>query len=46
MKNKMMNNLKRKINRGMRKSNMLMEMAEDFKDLVSNAKNFNNNKKK
>ncbi len=44
MKSKMMNNLKRKINRGMRKSNVLMEMAQDFMDLVSNAKSFKNNK--
>lgn len=44
MKSKMMNNLKRKINRAMRKGNILMEMAEDFKDLVSNAKNMNKKK--
>lgn len=44
MRNKMMENIKRKINRGMRKNHMLMEMAEDFKDLVSNAKNMNKKK--
>lgn len=44
MKNTMMNNIKRKINKGMRKSNFLMEMAEDFKDMISNAKNMTKKK--
>lgn len=45
MKNKMMNNVKRKANKGMKKNNMLMEIAEDLKDLVANAKNFNKKNK-
>lgn len=38
MKNKMMKNVKKKMHKGKIKTNLLMEMAEDFMDLVTNAK--------
>lgn len=38
MKNRSMNKMRRTMKKTMRKANVLVEMAEDFKDLVTNAK--------
>lgn len=38
MKNKAMNKMKKSMKKNMMKSNLLVEMADDFKDLVTNAK--------
>ena len=38
MKSKMMKKANRKLRKAKMKGNLLMEMAEDFKDLVANAK--------
>ena len=38
MKNNSMNKMKRTMKKIMKKSNVLVEMAEDFKDLITNAK--------
>ena len=36
MKNNSMNKMKRTMKKSMKKSNVLVEMAEDFKDLITN----------
>ena len=38
MKNNSMNKMKRTMKKSMKKSNVLVEMAEDFKYLITNAK--------
>ena len=38
MKNNSMNKMKRTMKKRKKKSNVLVEMAEDFKDLITNAK--------
>ena len=38
MKNKMMKKMNRKMRKAKMKNNFIMEMAEDLKDLVANAK--------
>ena len=38
MKNSSINKMKKAMKKKMKKSNVLVEMAEDFKDLITNAK--------
>ena len=38
MKNNSMNKMKKAMKKNMKKSNVLVEMAEDFKDLITDAK--------
>ena len=38
MKNSSMNKMKKAMKKNMKKSNVLVEMAEDFKDLITDAK--------
>ena len=38
MKNKMMKKVNKRLRKAKMKSNVLMEMAEDLKDLITNAK--------
>ncbi|MGL5379727.1 hypothetical protein [Clostridium sp.] len=40
MKSKMLKKLKRKLNRGKVKGNILMEMAQDTMDIINNAKKY------
>lgn len=46
MKSKMMKKANRKLHKARIKSNLLMEMAEDLKDLVTNAKVYKKLKRK
>ena len=47
MKKGPMKNVKRKLHKGKVKGNLLMEMAEDFMDIITNAKLYKKlNKKK
>ena len=38
MKNSSMNKMKKAMKKNMKKSNVLVEMADDFKDLITDAK--------
>ena len=45
MKNKMMKKVNRKMRKAKMKNNFIMEMAEDLKDLIKNAKLYKKMKK-
>lgn len=40
MKNKMLRNMKSKMRKSKMKNNMLVEMAEDMKDIIAKAKKY------
>ena len=46
MKNKMLKKAKKKLKRGKAKSNILVEMAEDFVDIITKAKAYKKINKK